>query len=388
MARLVLEKVAKCFSGARRERVGAVRNLDLTVEDGELLVIVGPSGCGKTTTLRLIAGLETPDAGNIFLDGKSLAGVAPEARDVAMVFQNHALFPHLTVRENLALGLRLRKFPRAEIAERVGGAAETLGLAGLLDRRPAELSGGECQRTALGRALVRRPRVFLLDEPLSNLDAPLRLQLRGEIARLRRRSGATMIFVTHDQAEAMALADRVAVMKEGALRQVARPMEIYARPASRFVAGFIGSPPMNFFEGALAARNGAVVFQERAGKGPGFCVTVTTAGGLREQAGRAVTLGLRPEHIVTAAEGDGTEVARAVLERVEPGGAESLLYYTNGNHSFVARQPGEALARVGESVALRLDMDHARFFDPDTGAAVEIVQEVCDELFSKTEELG
>jgi multiple sugar transport system ATP-binding protein len=370
MARLVLEKLAKCFSGPRREKIGAVRDLDLTVEDGELLVVVGPSGCGKTTTLRLIAGLETPDAGSIFLDGKSLAGVAPQDRDVAMVFQNHALFPHLTVRENLALGLRLRKFPRAESEERVKGAAEMLGLAGLLERRPTELSGGECQRTALGRALVRRPRVFLLDEPLSNLDAPLRLQLRGEIARLRRQLGATMIFVTHDQAEAMALADRVAVMQEGALRQVARPLELYGRPGSRFVAGFIGSPPMNFFEGALAERNGALVFQEHAGKGPAFCAALTNSGGLREQAGRTVTLGLRPEHIVTASEGDGTGVGRALLERVEPGGAESLLYYTNGNHSFVARERGGGALRAGETVVLRFDMDHARFFDSITGAAI------------------
>jgi multiple sugar transport system ATP-binding protein len=370
MARLVLEKLAKYFSGARREKIGAVRGLDLTVEDGELLAIVGPSGCGKTTTLRLIAGLETPDAGNIFLDGKSLAGVAPKDRDVAMVFQHHALFPHLTVWENLALGLRLRQFPRAQIQERVKGAAEMLGLTAMLERRPTELSGGECQRAALGRALVRRPRVFLLDEPLSNLDAPLRLQLRGEIARLRRRLGATMIFVTHDQAEALALADWVAVMRDGAAQQVARPLELYQRPASRFVAGFIGSPPMNFFEGALAETNGALVFQERAGAGPAFSVVLTNTGAWRQHAGRAMTLGLRPEHILTAAEGQGSGRVQAVLERVEPAGAESLFYFSTGNHSFVARRPAEGAAKAGASVALRFNMDHARFFDPVTGAAV------------------
>jgi multiple sugar transport system ATP-binding protein len=370
MARLVLEKLAKYFSGARREKIGAVRGLDLTVEDGELLAIVGPSGCGKTTTLRLIAGLETPDAGNIFLDGKSLAGVAPKDRDVAMVFQHHALFPHLTVWENLALGLRLRQFPRAQIQERVKGAAEMLGLTAMLERRPTELSGGECQRAALGRALVRRPRVFLLDEPLSNLDAPLRLQLRGEIARLRRRLGATMIFVTHDQAEALALADWVAVMRDGAAQQVARPLELYQRPASRFVAGFIGSPPMNFFEGALAEKNGALVFQERAGKGLGFCVEMPTTGAWREQVGRALSLGLRPEHIGLASDGNGTGAVQAVLERVEPAGAESLLYFTNGNHAFVARRPGVSVAKAGESVPLHFSMAHARFFDPVTGAAI------------------
>jgi multiple sugar transport system ATP-binding protein len=369
MARLVLEKVAKNFSGARREKIGAVRGLDLTVEDGQLLVIVGPSGCGKTTTLRLIAGLETPDAGNILLDGKSLAGVAPKDRDVAMVFQNHALFPHLTVWENMALGLRLRKFPRAEIEQRVKAAAEMLGLTTMLERRPTELSGGEGQRAALGRALVRQPQVFLLDEPLSNLDAPLRLQLRGEIARLRRRLATTMIFVTHDQAEAMAMADQVAVMKDGVAQQVARPMDLYARPASRFAAGFIGSPPMNFFEGALVEKNGALHFQERGAAGMGFCVEVTKAGELRAQAGRAMTLGLRPEYIVQA-EGNSAATMQAVLERVEPTGAESLLYFTNGNHAFIAREAGETRAKAGESIGLRFMMEQARFFDAGTGVAI------------------
>jgi multiple sugar transport system ATP-binding protein len=370
MARLVLENVAKSFSGPRRENIGAVRDLHLMVEDGELLVLVGPSGCGKTTTLRLIAGLETPDRGTIFLDGKSWAGVAAKDRDVAMVFQNPALFPHLTVFENMALGLRLRKLPRAEIEARVREAAETLGLTVLLERRPAELSGGEGQRAALGRALARRPHVILFDEPLSNLDAPLRLQLRGEIARLRR-PGAAMILVTHDQAEAMALADRVAVMKDGAVQQVARPQELYARPANRFVAGFIGAPPMNFFEGNLAERNGQLLFQERAGKAPGFSLELKMAGRLREHAGQAITFGIRPEHI-SVAEGNGTVAVRATLERVEPAGAESVLYFANGNHRVVARAPGSAVPNAAESVALRFEMERARFFDAATGVAIEI----------------
>src|SRR5580698_4999074 len=209
MARVDFENVGKDFAGPRHEQIGAVRDLNLTVADGELLVIVGPSGCGKTTTLRLLAGLEMPDRGIISLDGKSLEGVAPKDRDVAMMFQNHALLPHLTVFENMAFGLMLRKFPRAEIAARVQKAAEMLNLTGLLQRRPGELSGGECQRAALGRALVRQPKVFLLDEPLSNLDAPMRVQLRAEIAAVHRRAGAMTVYVTHDQAEAMALADRV-----------------------------------------------------------------------------------------------------------------------------------------------------------------------------------
>jgi len=372
MGRLVLENVTKSFSGPRQEKIGAVRELNLTVEDGALLVIVGPSGCGKTTTLRLIAGLETPDAGSIMLDGEPLAGVEPKDRDVAMVFQDHALFPHLTVFENMALGLRLRKFPRAEIAVRVKAAAEMLGLTPLLERRPAGLSGGECQRAALGRALVRHPRVFLLDEPLSNLDAPLRLQLRGEIARLRRRLNATMIFVTHDQAEALALADAVAVMKDGAVQQLASPREIYLRPASRFVAGFIGSPPMNFFEGALAEKDGLLIFHERAGSGPCFSLPLDEKGSraLREHAGRTVTLGLRPEHILPAPPGHGNGAVRAVLERVEPAGAESLFYFSNGNHAFIARGPWADISKTTDVLPLRFDMEHARFFDPATGAAI------------------
>ena len=326
MGRLVLENVTKTFCGPRGQKISAVRALNLTAEDRELLAIVGPSACGKTTTLRLIAGLETPDSGSILLDGQPLDGVAPQDRDVAMVFQDHALFPHLTVFENVALGLRLRKFPRAEIAIRVKAAAEMLGLTALLERRPAELSGGECQRAALGRALVRRPRVFLLDEPLSNLDAPLRLQLRGEIARLRRRLGATMVFVTHDQAEALALAEQ----------------------------------------------NGVLIFHERAGQGPRFSVPLdgNRSGGLRERAGQTVTLGLRPEHIVLAAPGTGRNTVRAALERIEPAGAESLLYFSTGSHAFVARGPGDDFPKTTDALALDFKMEHARFFDPATGAAI------------------
>ena len=234
------------------------------------------------------------------------------------------------------------------------------------------MSGGECQRAALGRALVRQPRVFLLDEPLSNLDAPLRLQLRGEIARLRRRLGATMIFVTHDQAEAMALADTVAVMKDGAAQQLARPQEVYRRPASRFVAGFIGSPPMNFFEGTLAEQNGVLIFHERAGRGPCFSVPLdgNRSRELRERAGQTVTLGLRPEHIALAALGSGRDTVRAALERIEPAGAESLLYFATGSHAFIARGPGDDFPKTPDALALDFKMEHARFFDPATGAAI------------------
>jgi multiple sugar transport system ATP-binding protein len=363
MARLVLENVSKRFAGPRRQNVGAVAHLHLAVQDHEFLVIVGPSGCGKTTTLRLVAGLETPDEGAIFLDGKSLAGVPPRDRDVAMVFQNHALLPHLTVFENLAFGLMLRRFPREEIARRVGAAADMLNLASMLERKPPALSGGECQRVALGRAMVRQPKVFLFDEPLSNLDAPMRLQLRGEIAALHRRAGAVMVYVTHDQAEAMALADRVAVMKDGALQQTAAPMDLYRRPANRFVAGFMGSPPMNFIQGTFVRNNGGVVFQSgRENK-----LAIAVEGGLgpawQDRVGQPVTLGLRPEHISEFGEGQ----MAAVVERVEAAGAENFIYCSGHGLSFVMRAPSAHAAKNGDPMALRFDMSHAHFFDAATG---------------------
>jgi multiple sugar transport system ATP-binding protein len=359
---LVLEHVSKQFSGPRRQNVGAVSSLGLTIEEGEFLVIVGPSGCGKTTTMRLIAGLETPDSGCILLDGKSLEGVPPRDRDVAMVFQNHALLPHLTVFENLAFGLMLRRFPKEEITRRVRGAAEMLNLLPFLDRKPPALSGGECQRVALGCALVRQPRVFLFDEPLSNLDAPMRLQLRAEIAAVHRRVGAMMIYVTHDQAEAMALANRVAVMRDGTLQQVSAPMEIYRRPANRFVAGFIGSPPMNFFDGAITRKNGGLVFQA------GFEVAVNgnAAGLMHNCVDRRVVLGLRPEHI----SGEGDCGIAALVERVEATGVENLVYCSCNGATFVSRLPRAQAAKPGEKVTLRFGMEHACFFDVETGAAL------------------
>lgn len=361
MARVVFENVSKDFTGRQQERIGAVRDLNLTVADGELLVVVGPSGCGKTTTLRLLAGLENPDRGTVLLDGKSLAGVPPKDRDVAMMFQNHALLPHLTVFENMAFGLMLRKYPQSEIAARVQKAAEMLNLTGLLQRKPGELSGGECQRTALGRALVRQPKVFLLDEPLSNLDAPMRAQLRTEIAAVRRRAGATMIYVTHDQAEAMALADRVAVMRDGAVQQIATPLELYQRPANRFVAGFIGAPPMNFFPGTAAQNNGGAVFRGADGQ-----VLPVHNGVLTGKTGQPVILGLRPEHITPAKNDNPVGRIDAMVERVETTGAESLVYF-NG---YIARAPANFSAKTGQSIALSFAMAEAHFFDAATGAAL------------------
>ena len=378
MARVVLENLGKVYASSGSGAVQAVKDLSLTVEDGELLVLVGPSGCGKTTTLRLIAGLEEITSGTISIGGRKVNDVPAKDRDVAMVFQHHALYPHLTARENLAFGLKLRKHPCAEIEQRVAEAAEILGLADCLDRRPAALSGGQRQRVALGRALVRKPQVFLFDEPLSNLDAQLRAQMRREISRLHQRLSATIIHVTHDQVEAMTLGGRVAVMKDGKLQQAAGPMDLYRRPANLFVAGFVGSPPMNFFQGRLAQNGAGMYFEEKSVTGadaPGFKLRVTdeAAARLAGKAGQAIVLGLRPENIAEAAapgETPAGQPVEAVADVIEPLGPETHLYSTSGAHSFVARVPAGSRAASRERVSLVFDMRHAHFFDPETGAVV------------------
>ena len=262
VARVVIEHLTKVFSGPAGKSIRAVNDLSLAVEDRELLVLLGPSGCGKTTTLRLVAGLEEPTAGTIAINGQVVNRVPPKDRDVAMVFQHPALYPHMTVYENLAFGLQLRRYPKAEIQQRVREAAQLLGLTNCLDRRPMALSGGQRQRVALGRALVRRPALFLLDEPLSNLDTPSRARLRPEISRLHARLGSTMIYVTHDQVEAMTLGDRIAVLKDGVVQQLDKPLNLYSYPANLFVAAFIGSPPMNFFHGVLTTQDQVLWFRQ------------------------------------------------------------------------------------------------------------------------------
>jgi multiple sugar transport system ATP-binding protein len=378
MACVVLENLTKCFKGPRKQRVEAVSNLSLTVADGELAVLVGPSGCGKTTTLRLIAGLEEITRGTISIDGQLVNQVAPKDRDIAMVFQHHALFPHMTARENLAFGLKLRNHSREEIARRLDEAAEVLGLADCLDRRPEALSGGQRQRIALGRALVRKPKVFLFDEPLSNLDAQMRVQMRREIAKLHSRLAATMIYVTHDQVEALTLGDRVAVMRQGSLQQVAAPMELYQRPANRFVAGFIGSPPMNFFQGILARDASGLFFHEETatrGGAPGFRVRVADemSARLSNLAGRKMVLGLRPEHITGQARpGEATagQVVEALAEVIEPMGPETFLYAVLGVHAIAARVRADFRVAAQEKVSLVFDMRQAHFFDPTTEAVI------------------
>ena len=296
--------------------------------------------------------------------------VPPKDRDIAMVFQNYALYPHMTVYKNMAFGLKLRGFPRAEIEARVREAAEILGIEELLERKPKALSGGQRQRVAVGRAIVRKPKAFLFDEPLSNLDAKMRVQMRTEISKLRHRLRSTMIYVTHDQVEAMTMGDRIVVMKDGVVQQVAPPLDIYHRPANRFVAGFIGSPPMNFFEGRIEARGGALYYADTHRN---LRLEESHAHALAAQVGREVVIGIRPEDLECAPAGvetDPTRRLRASVEVVEMMGAETYLYLNSGNGTFIARVASDAARNVGDAIALDVRMDHAHLFDKATGAAL------------------
>jgi multiple sugar transport system ATP-binding protein len=374
MAQVVIEQLSKTFSGTRGERVPAVTDLSFQVEDRELLVLVGPSGCGKTTTLRLLAGLEDPSGGVIRMDGKVINDVPPGKRDIAMVFQNHALYPHMSAHENMAFGLKVRKCSNAEIERRVHEAAEMLGLNDCLTRKPAALSGGQRQRVALGRALVLRPKLFLLDEPLSNLDPQTRAELRTEIARLHRRLEVPMIYVTHDQTEAMTLGDRIGVMRQGSLRQLAAPLEVYRHPADLFVAGFIGSPPMNFFPGTMSGEKGALCFisESEAAKecSAPFQIALPPAlsNKLAGQAAEKVILGLRPEDIhaqnSTGAAQPGA--IRAVIESIQCTGSETCLSLACAGKTIVVRVGAAHDYRVGQTLLLTFRMEQTHFFDSVT----------------------
>jgi multiple sugar transport system ATP-binding protein len=362
MANVVFERVWKIYPG----EVVAVRDADFAVEDGEFMVIVGPSGCGKSTLLRMVAGLEEVTRGTISIDGRVVNDVAPKDRDVAMVFQNYALYPHMSVFDNMAFGLRMRKYPRPKIQKRVSEAAEVLGLTEFLDRKPKALSGGQRQRVAVGRAIVRKPKVFLFDEPLSNLDAKLRVQMRTEIARLHRQLGATMLYVTHDQVEAMTMGTRITLMRDGVIQQIDDPLALYREPANRFVAGFIGSPAMNMFPGKLERRHGDVVFDEGS-----FTVSL---GGREDLAGfpDRVLLGIRPEDLVLAAGGGPPQPGELTVEVevVEPLGSEMYVHGRAGNRSLIARVEPDRRVDVGASLRLRLDPKRVHFFDSDTGVAL------------------
>mgnify|MGYP001560485031 FL=1 len=358
---LELASVSKLYDTGHR----AVDRVSLRADSGELLVLVGPSGCGKSSLLRMIAGLEEISDGEIRIGDRVVNELPPKERDVAMVFQNYALYPHMSVFENMAFGLQLRKRPKAEIDRVVRETAALLGLDAMLDRRPRELSGGERQRVALGRAMVRKPSVFLFDEPLSNLDA----KLRGEIHRLHRRLSATMVYVTHDQVEAMTLGERIAVLKSGALQQVADPFTLYDRPVNQFVAGFIGSPPMNFLAAAVAD-DGAVSLAASAAFRPR-----PAPRGLASCRGRSVTLGVRPEDLTLRPLGEGGTVA-AQLDVREPLGNETLLHWNTAAGPLISRVSGEPGPAHGERATLHFMFDRLRWFDPESELALEEAPQV------------
>jgi multiple sugar transport system ATP-binding protein len=367
------------FHGPSREAVTALQSISLTLEAAELLTVVGPSGSGKTTLLRLIAGLDNPDSGTISLAGQSLSAVPAQKRDIAMVFQNGALYPHMTARENLAFGLQLRNVAGQEITQRVQEVAELLGLTNCLGRRPAELSGGQRQRVALGRAIVRRPRLFLLDEPLSNLDPQTRVELRLEIGRLHKETGITMIYVTHEHEEALTLGDRVAVLSAGRLQQIASPKEIYERPANRFVAGFVGSPPMNFVRGRLVVVGARVEFhaagraESSAGEAISVCLPDMVGTRLGSWAGKDLLLGIRPENLALAesdALGSSSASLRGRVQFVQNLGSDWLVHIAAAGHSLIARLPPSSHVGLYDLVSLTMQSDQLLFFNLADGLAL------------------
>ncbi len=367
MADLSLRNIYKRYSGG----VVAVSDFNLEIADKEFIILVGPSGCGKSTTLRMIAGLEEISDGELYIDGRLVNEVAPKDRDIAMVFQNYALYPHMTVFENMAFGLKLRKMPRDEIKRRVQEAAEILDIEHLLDRKPKALSGGQRQRVALGRAIVREPKVFLMDEPLSNLDAKLRVQMRTEIGKLHQKLQTTFIYVTHDQTEAMTMGSRIVVMKDGIVQQVASPMELYNTPANKFVAGFIGSPQMNFIDAKLEkdGDNAVVVFGSSRIK-----LTAEKSAQIpAEYFGKEVTMGIRPEDLnddeaSIAAYADS--VTTASVELTEMMGAETYLYLVVEGNNFTARVNPNSTSKIGDTIKLALNPNKVHLFDKETEIAI------------------
>ncbi len=369
MATVTFDGVWKKFG-----EVVAVNDLNLEINDGEFMVLVGPSGCGKTTSLRMIAGLEEITQGTLSIGDRVVNHVAPKDRDIAMVFQSYALYPHMTVYDNMAFGLKLRKTPKADIDRRVKEAAAMLSAENLLDRKPRELSGGQRQRVALGRAIVREPAVFLMDEPLSNLDAKLRVQTRAEIARLHQRLGTTTVYVTHDQVEAMTMGQRIAVMSEALLQQVGSPQELYDHPDNRFVAGFIGSPSMNFLEVDVTRTGDAVQL-----KGDGIDIPVPDRymAGFKSFTGNKLVVGVRPEHLdVEVPPPSGKLSGNADV--VEYLGNEELIHLTVGGHDIVALIGSEHRVRPGDDLTLNISLDKVHLFDPESNLALDKERKVGD----------
>jgi multiple sugar transport system ATP-binding protein len=361
MARVTLQNLVKRFS----EDVVAVNSINLEIQDKEFVVLVGPSGCGKTTTLRMVAGLEDITAGDIFIGDRLVNDVPPKDRNIAMVFQNYALYPHMTVYKNMAFSLKLRRTPKVEIERRVKAAADILGIGELLDRKPKQLSGGQRQRVAVGRAIVRQPEVFLFDEPLSNLDAKLRVNMRAELIKLHERLDATMIYVTHDQVEAMTMGDRIVVMRNGFIQQVGAPMEVYNQPQNQFVAGFIGSPPMNFLEARLVQDNGSLQVDC---KGLRLPLPPQKAKSAEAYVNKNIVFGIRPEDILPATATNGGHLApvRATVEVLEPLGAEIILQLSCRGYEFTARMDPQMRVRMHDEVNVCFDMERVHLFDQQT----------------------
>jgi multiple sugar transport system ATP-binding protein len=372
MATVKLKNICKVYDGG----VKAVDNVNIDIEDKEFVVLVGPSGCGKSTTLRMIAGLEDITSGELTIDGKVVNDVPPKDRDIAMVFQNYALYPHMTVYDNMAFGLKIRKFPKEQIDQRVRQAADILEITELLDRKPKALSGGQRQRVAVGRAIVRQPKVFLFDEPLSNLDAKLRVQMRAEISALHNRLQATMIYVTHDQVEALTMADKIVVMKFGIIQQIGKPLELYNEPQNKFVAGFIGSPPMNFLETKVTKEGDDIIVCEVAPanekaeskKDNPFRVKVLPAQAkyLTPYIGKSVVFGIRPEDVSFSSTPQDGLTINGQVSVVEPLGSETHVYVTTKNGQVIGRIDPKHTITTGTRIALIPDMNKAKFFDVDT----------------------
>lgn len=364
MAEVELKNLSKIYQGKAR----AVDNINFKINDKEFVVLVGPSGCGKSTTLRMVAGLEEISEGEIYIDEKLVNDEEPKDRDIAMVFQNYALYPHMTVFENMAFGLKIRKYSKDEIKKRVEEASKILGLEELLNRKPKQLSGGQRQRVALGRAIVRKPKVFLFDEPLSNLDAKLRVQMRTEISKLHLRLEATMIYVTHDQVEAMTMGDRIVVMKDGTVQQIDSPIDLYNNPTNKFVASFIGSPAMNFISGIIKKEKGLVFISEK--NQLRIELSSNYESRLNNYIDKKVTLGIRPENFHLEQNGNNFSKVNVAIEVVEPMGNESYLYYNIDNIQFTGRVITETAITPKSKLDLFINQDKLHFFDVENDKAI------------------
>ena len=367
MAEVNLKEVSKIYDGGNL----AVDKINLDIKDREFVVLVGPSGCGKSTTLRMIAGLEEITSGDLFIDGNKVNDVSPKDRNIAMVFQNYALYPHMTVYDNMAFGLKLRKYKKDEIKRRVNEAAAILGLEEYLDRKPKALSGGQRQRVAVGRAIVRKPKVFLFDEPLSNLDAKLRVQMRTEISKLHQKLNATIVYVTHDQTEAMTMGTKIVIMKDGIVNQIDTPLNVYDHPSNKFVAGFIGSPAMNFIDGQIIQDDG-IVFKSNS-NGLSFKLNGKYQELLKTYVNKKITLGIRPEDIYD----DKANFSKpnsinldVQLDVVEPMGNEIFLYFLIDDKQFIARIPAREMPSTGSNKTVILDTEELHFFDAETEKAI------------------